>query len=138
MPVDFGSAATRHLRTASGLLDAGERDEAAYLGGYAVECSLKAVAAYSGLPGAMWGHRLAELRDEALDLAVALAAVTSRYRPPAAEVQRVRDRWSEGHRYDRTGDHFVVAEAIVGGAGRVWGATVGAMFLDGLRPERPE
>lgn len=135
--VDFAAAATRHLRDASFLLESGRSDNAFYLCGYAVECSLKAVAGWSGLPPERFGHHLMKLEGDALDLAMAIAPATARYRPPGASVRVISSSWSTECRYYENGISTTRATAILIEAQKVWESCIGEMFLDGLIQELP-
>jgi HEPN domain-containing protein len=133
--VDFAVAATRHLRDASFLLESGRSDNAFYLCGYIVECSLKAVAGWSGLPPEAFGHQLMKLEGNALDLAMAIAPATARYRPPVASVHAVSSSWSTNYRYYENGVSATQATELLKEAQKVWETCIGEMFLDGLIQE---
>ena len=133
--VDFAAAATRHLRDASFLFESGRNDNSFYLCGYVVECSLKAVAGWSGLPPEIFGHQLMKLGGDALELAVAIAPATARYRPLGTSVRAVSSSWSTTCRYYGDGVSATQAAAILEEAQRVWESCIGEMFLDGLIQE---
>lgn len=50
MSEDYPSAAKRHLEDSKTLLDSSRWDNSAYLAGYVIECSLKAIIAYPAPP----------------------------------------------------------------------------------------
>lgn len=133
--IDFTAAATRHLKDARLLEEGGRYDNALYLAGYVVECSLKAVAGWHGLDARGFGHRLSKLEGDALDLAVVLAPAASRYRPPEGCVQEVGSRWSPSCRYAPDRVTAATAAAVIENAEKVWQGCIGAMLLDGLVPE---
>jgi HEPN domain-containing protein len=135
--LNFTAAATRHLRDARLLAENGRYDNALYLAGYVVECSLKAVASGHGVQAQAYGHGLSKLEGDALDLAMAMAPAASRYRPPVGTVQEVSSRWSTSHRYAL--DHVTpgMASVVIESAERVWKACIGAMWLDGFILELP-
>lgn len=83
---DHPEAARRHLLDAEILLGQGRSDGAAYLSGYVVECSLKALwlletgAPASGrMPWGRQGHELIYLTREVTTLAAVAGSRTARY-----------------------------------------------------------
>lgn len=68
MGEDYPNAARRHLEDSKMLLDATRWDNSAYLAGYVIECSIKAVIAYpSRTEGQSWpgdGHDLGSLLSQ--------------------------------------------------------------------------
>lgn len=133
--VDFAAASTRHLRDALLLYQEERYDNAFYLAGYVVECALKAVVKGSGLVPGGFGHKLLKLEGDALQLAIAIAPATVRYRPPRAPVQAVSSTWSVDHRYFSTGVSARRAEALLSDARMVWESCIGEMLLDGVLQE---
>ena len=136
---NFPSAATRHRRDAKQLL-ATSPANARYLSGYVVECALKAVVESSDalFRAPAFGHQLARLERDEMDLAVALTPRSARYRPAAATVKCVQQSWSETLRYSATSDTSgQVAARMVDAAADVHRSTVVEMFLDGLLDEPP-
>ena len=139
MAVCFESAAARHLTDASVLWSEGRFDNAFYLAGYVVECSLKAVIVHSGGNPSDFGHKLVRLEREGLDVAMALLPGLVRYRPEAVKVMALADRWSVARRYESTGETTrEVAGEGIDLARQVFEVSVGGMFLDGLLAELPE
>lgn len=130
--VNFTSAATRHLSDARRLFALERHDNASYLAGYVVECSLKAVVGLHGLQAQVFGHRLVLMEQEGLELAVAMSPGAARYRPPVGAVQFFTDRWSPSLRYSSTGKSAHQAQALLEQAGDVWASCIGEMLLDGL------
>jgi len=135
--VDFAGSSTRHLRDARLLLAAGRHDNSFYLSGYVVECALKAVSDWSGLAAEKLGHKLMKLEGEALELAMAIAPATARYRPPTVSVRAVSSAWGTERRYYADEVTAQQAGSILREAGTVWESCVGEMFLDGLIQELP-
>jgi HEPN domain-containing protein len=135
--VDFIESATRHLRDASFLFEDGRYDSSFYLSGYVVECALKAVASWSGLAAERLGHKLMKLEGDALDLAIAIAPTTARYRPSTASVHAVSSSWATECRYHGDGVTFQQAKSLLQEAQTVWDSCIGEMFLDGLILELP-
>jgi hypothetical protein len=136
---DFPSAASRHLRDAEGLL-ATSPSNARYLAGYVAECALKAVVERSdpSFHALAFGHQLSKLERDGFDLAIALAPRTARYRPSAATVKLLRERWTETLRYEATLDTTeALAHEVVNAAKDVHESTIVEMFLDGLLVEPP-
>jgi HEPN domain-containing protein len=134
---DFPSAASRHLLDAKLLMTASPANSL-YLAGYVAECSLKAVVALPGLHAPAFGHQLTRLRDDGLDLAIAMAPGLSRYRPASTLVDQVRVRWSENRRYDTSTDVTEAqAKEMVKLADEIFRACVVEMFLDGVLQELP-
>ena len=61
LPHDFSSAAARHWDDAMSLIQANRFDNAGYLAGYVVECSLKCLVEMSGAAPKPFQHELATL-----------------------------------------------------------------------------
>jgi hypothetical protein len=76
--------------------------DAAYLAGYVLECSLKATvgAPPAEIEGKPWSHNLGALETDALKMAVLLSPALRRY--PIASVRLSSGVWSETWRYDAT------------------------------------
>ena len=105
MNEDFGSAVARHYCDAELLLTARRFDNAAYLAGYAVECSLKALISCSGGHPKAYSHELSTLAGKALDLAVLLSPAMRRYHIDVIDVMlRACDGWKPELRYTKTGN----------------------------------
>lgn len=104
MTDDFVSASARHATDAEHLLRVGRLDNAGYLAGYAVECSLKAVILHSGGRPQAYGHDLAALTGPALELAVLLSPGLRRYRSDLIPtVAAIGADWRPSLRYSQTG-----------------------------------
>ncbi len=106
MDEDYVSAAARHFVDSEHLLSESRADNAGYLAGYVVECSLKAVMMSGGGPHPrQYGHDLALLGREALDLALLLSPSLRYYRPETIDeiIQDTKD-WRPSWRYAATGD----------------------------------
>ena len=106
MEEDFISAAVRHFDDSEHLLNESRIDNAGYLAGYVVECSLKAVIMCgSGPHPRQYGHDLALLGREALDLALLLSPSLRCYRPETIdEITQGSRNWQPSWRYAATGD----------------------------------
>lgn len=130
----YASAARRHYVDAKLLLGERRFDNAAYLAGYVVECSHKAVLDCCGGPApASQGHELASLTGPALHLAVVLTPAASRYRVSHdADVQYAVHRWEPGWRYGASGMLAQSeAERLVRAAETCAEGIIHAMILDG-------
>jgi hypothetical protein len=125
------SAAGRHVVDARSLCDAKRWDNAGYLAGYAVECSVKAVIHRAALRLPM---HLNEIPQELLLLAADLSLAARRYPVDLdPDVDAVRKMWATELRYTQTGTLAAPdARLLVESAERVFGRTVIAMVLDGL------
>jgi HEPN domain-containing protein len=77
---NYTAAALKHYADAAKLHELERHDNAAYLGGYVVECSLKHVLQLHGFAAAALGHELRELGGRALILAAILSPSANRYR----------------------------------------------------------
>lgn len=138
---DYPDAASKNLDDARALLKAGRFDGAAYLSGYVIECSLKALVVFEDSKGRPpWEagrakgylHRLRDLGTEALRLAEALGSVSARYQPKMRRDHTVHSSWRESLRYRGTGAIAPMAAAEwLGEAERVWRSVVVEMKLDG-------
>jgi HEPN domain-containing protein len=102
---DYLSAALRHHHDANLLLESGRLDNAAYLAGYIVECSLKAlIQSGEEIGGRSLGHDLPNIAGGALVLAVLIAPGIQRYLPDIdPDLQHVLDVWEPDWRYAATG-----------------------------------
>jgi hypothetical protein len=133
MPIqeNYASAASRHLNDARSLCDAGRWDNAGYLAGYAVECSVKAVIDRAGFR--LRAH-LNEIPQELMLLAADLSLAARRYPVDVdPDVDMVRSKWAPDLRYAQTGTLAQPdARVLVDSADRVFGRTVIAMVLDGF------
>lgn len=133
MPIqeNYASAAGRHLNDARTLCDAGRWDNAGYLAGYAVECSVKAVIDHAGLR--LRSH-LNEIPQQLMLLAADLSLAARRYPVDMdPDVDMVRRNWAPDLRYAGTGtlaqpDALALAKSADG----VFRRTVNAMVLDGF------
>lgn len=105
MQEDFVSATARHLTDASFLAENNRIDNAGYLAGYAVECSLKAIIVHSGgQDPRVYGHDLATLGGAALDLSLLLSPAPCHYRSYTIdEIINVFKDWEPSLRYTATG-----------------------------------
>lgn len=114
---DYVSAATRHLADAE-LLSSGQRpDNAAYLGGYVIECVLKRVLEVHGYAGRSFGHDARNMTTSALFLATVLSPGLARYRIDRIPgLEAAVALWSPALRYSSTGS------VLTGGANTVLAA----------------
>jgi hypothetical protein len=139
---DYPDAATKHLDDARALLRAGRFDGAAYLAGYVIECSLKALVVFEDSRGRppwearrarKFKHHIRDLGAEALRLASALGSFSARYQPNLRKDHPVHSAWKETLRYRGTGAVTPeVAAEWLDEAELVWRSVVGEMKLDGV------
>ncbi len=132
IPDDYASAAARHVNDARLLCEADRWDNAGYLAGYAIECSVKAVIDRADLPP-LHTH-LNEIPRELLALAADLNLAARRYPVDVdPDVAAVRTAWATKLRYAQTGALAATdARSLVDSAERVFGRTIVAMVLDGF------
>jgi len=131
---DFASAAERHLNDGSFLVDHGRFDNALYLLGYVVECSLKTVVESGGGNARSFSHRLGDLREEYLRLAVLMGSAVSA--PSETVEELVKDfeslSWNPSHRYRGNGHvNSSMADKARRLAYNIFGNTVVKLRLDG-------
>ena len=131
---DFASAAGRHLDDAHILLNQSRYDNAAYLSGYVVECSLKCLVRDGGLPSRAYGHQLDLLSDQAMSFAYLLSPASRRYRlPDTIEFREVVQNWTPELRYSETGTiDSNRAESWIKAAQETYKMTVVQAMLDGM------
>ncbi len=130
----YASAAARHWDSAH-LLSLSDRwQEAAYLAGYVVECSLKALLQTSTLPHVRdLGHNLTILNREALELALMLTPAAARYR-----IQNGIPHWRPEQRYEGTNPERKPEFCqMVQQADEIAQTILIGMVLDGLLEEVP-
>ncbi|MGK3969216.1 HEPN domain-containing protein [Sorangium sp. So ce118] len=128
---DYSSAARRHLQDALTLLEAKRTDNAAYLAGYVIECSLKKLLEVHGHGAREYGHDLERLSGRALSLAAILSPGSTRYRVDDIEgLQDVVGFWTPVLRYLQTGT-LVGSEQMVDVASRVYKGFLVEAILDG-------
>ena len=138
MKEDFASAAGRHLEDARILHTQSRHDNAAYLLGYVVECSLKYIVQKSGLSPQVYGHRLDLLSEQVMTLAFLLSPVARRYH--VVESPALRDilcHWKSQLRYCETGS--VDGKSVdrwLGAASDIYSGTVVQAILDGMEVRR--
>ncbi len=137
---NFYSAASRHWDNSIFLSNNNRPQEAAYLAGYAAECALKALVERGSLPGKDFGHSLANLSQEALELALLLNPLLRRYQvSPIVMPPSGLGQWSETHRYEETG---FLSEAefqkIIAEAHEIAHLILVDFTLDGLLEDIPE
>lgn len=138
MTDDFVSASARHATDAELLLRVGRLDNAGYLAGYAVECSLKAVILHGGGRPQAYKHDLAALSGAALDLAVILSPGLRRYRSDLIPtIAAVGAEWRPSLRYSQTGSiTHPQAKRFVDAGRKAFEELVIRLILDG-RAEVP-
>ena len=137
---NFYSATSRHWDNSAFLSDHNRHQEAAYLAGYAAECALKALVEQGGLLGRPFGHSLADLSGEGLELALLLNPLLRRYEvsPVASHTPGLR-QWRETHRYEETG--FLPEtdfQNIVTEAHKIAQLILVGFTLDGLKEDIPQ
>ncbi len=146
---DYPRAAIRHEQDSASLFEAGRYDGSAYLAGYVVECSTKALLemARTHVPGGTEGHipNLAShipknlARNLSLHIKAArVAKVCNRYvgaiRPK--EYARIQDWWCTCRGYERPGLDKDTTRRIRAEATRILNATIHAMVLDRVLDSR--
>lgn len=133
MPNAFASAAARHWEDAERLFGADRFDNAAYLAGYAVECSLKVLIQAGGTTAERLKHELPAIAGDALYLACLMAPFLHRYRfQRTSEFEQVVRSWSPELRYAPTGQiSRETATAWVRAAEATYRAVVIEAALDG-------
>ena len=136
---DYPDAAVKHCDDARHLLNGNRVDGAAYLAGYAVECTLKTVIQVesgNAVPVRAWVHRLNDLSTEALRLAALPSSKTARYFSNPAVTTLRYDRppagWNECLRYYPVGTiQQVTARGWVEEAERLYIEIIGELQKDG-------
>ncbi len=99
----YQSAARRHLDDSTLLFGEGRFDNAAYLAGYVVECSIKSLIRAAGGPARALQHELAAICGDALLLAWLLMPSIRRFRlPETPEFRSLVAEWSTDLRYEAT------------------------------------
>lgn len=141
---DHPEAASKHLDDAQALLTRNRADGAAYLAGYVVECSLKALILYdSGVPPAgsrpPWkkgtaGHNLNELAVQASSLAAIAGAKSARYLGPAVQglAKAGIALWRSEMRYRAPYITQAHAQSWFADAQAIYQESVGEMLKDGV------
>jgi len=112
MREDYPNAAKRHLEDSKTLLDAKRWDNSAYLAGYVIECSLKAIITKPSPPAGIdvkeLGHNVAKLVS-VLDTMAASRTAGYRRRVDSRLISALRSEmtthviWDTGMRYERSG-----------------------------------
>lgn len=132
---DYPRAARRHLVDATVLKTRQRYDGAAYLAGYVVECSLKAlIEAETGHVDQT--HDLSRLRDTLTRLIRLADARTARLAEPLVGLLRRSGvlAWDPQMRYRTSEVGADQAQRWVLDAQVVYSAVIGAMTMDGLIP----
>lgn len=130
---DHPDAVGKHAEDADALLSSKRYDGAAYLAGYAVECTMKTIALLEKKE--LWGHNLNSLSFEALQLASLSGATTAKYAKAAQTTLKygLPLGWQETLRYRSPGQiGQPVAEVWVREAKRLLADVVTNLRLDGL------
>jgi HEPN domain-containing protein len=130
----FISAAQKHLADTSLLLGQNRFDNAAYLSGYVVECSLKALLDIDGMPTEKeLGHDLPLMASNALMLGYTLAPSRRRYTLKLTpDLDDLIHNWRPECRYEREGTTLQGdAESRLRAAGAAYEQIGLAMILDG-------
>ena len=133
MNEDFTAAAARHWNDAGILFSVGRFDNAAYLAGYVVECSLKSLIKSAGLAPKPFSHAVKTLAGDVLLLACIAAPSIRRYcLPTSAQLDHLVKNWNPEMRYWPTGQVAkVLAEDWISAAGEAYRALVIERVLDG-------
>ena len=104
---DYFSSALRHYEDSRRLgrrLAAARSENAAYLGGYVIECGLKRVLELHGHSARSYGHNLKVMHGKALALASLLAPGVLRYRIDGIPgIVEACAKWRPEMRYWKTG-----------------------------------
>ena len=141
---DHPEAAHKHLDDAQGLLSSNRSDGAAYLAGYVVECSIKALILYDTavpLPASRlpWkkgtaGHNLNELAVQASSLAAIAGAKSARYLGPAVQglAKAGIASWRSEMRYRAPYMTQADAQSWFADAQAIYQESVGEMLKDGI------
>lgn len=129
----YVSAAARHWEAAQKLLLDNRFDNAAYLAGYAVECSLKVLVQAAGTIPKRLGHELAALSGDALLLACLMTPSVRCYLvPQSADFDDLVKHWTPEMRYWATGEvTCATAETWLRAAEQTYRAIVIEAVLDG-------
>ena len=129
------SAAGKHLADTNLLLEQRRYDNAAYLSGYVVECSLKALLVFDGMPTEReLGHDLPLMSANALTLAYVLAPSRRRYSLEGSpDLDALIRSWSPNSRYERDGTALPeLAESRLKGAQAAYAQLAVDLIFDGL------
>lgn len=112
MSEDYPNAAKRHLEDSKTLLDSSRWDNSAYLAGYVIECSLKALIASPSSPAGVdvkeIGHNVTKLVS-VLDTMAASRTVGRRRSVDGSLISKLRSEmtvhvsWNPSMRYERSG-----------------------------------
>jgi HEPN domain-containing protein len=132
---DHPEAAGKHLADAEVLLAAGRSDGAAYLSGYVVECSLKAVCQLeSETRQPPWGHNVPKLAIRMATLSSMAGAKTAKYLGPIGRSvdASVLASWVPEMRYRAPSMTLQDASDWVQIANQVFNETVFEMWQDGV------
>lgn len=136
MSENYTSAAARHYMDAVLLLDNNRYENAGYLAGYVVECSLKAIiVSGEGPHPSVYGHDIKILGGAALDLALLLSPAMHRYQAQSVdEILNAFRVWSPLWRYlptDEIFKHKKEMENLVATAKKAFQEFVVPTILDG-------
>lgn len=138
MSEDYLSAGLRHFSDSSVLTNQGREDNATYLGGYVIECALKALLQVHGYGPRAYGHNLKALSAAALDWASMLSPALSRYR--VDQVQRLAEAiavWRPDLRYAATGAVSSSDASLVSQVARsMLSEVIAPLLLDGRGNQR--
>lgn len=127
---DYPSAALRHHHDAADLLAAGRLDNAFYLAGYVVECTMKALLEKAGHNAKTYGHELDDMQLAALSFVAEFSVRHARYRPTVGPAVQ---GWRPEMRYCPTGSTAPAdAEQAIADGELILGDVLAPMMLDGL------
>lgn len=140
---DYPAAAEKHLHDSQILIGAQRADGAAYLSGYVVECSLKAIGELERQSSPVtavpeWkgsnGHRLSQIESDLANLATVAGSKTARYFGPvcASLSGSAIMGWKPEQRYLQPSIALSDAQAFVQVAENLFYEVVGQMVLDGV------
>jgi hypothetical protein len=135
MNEDYLSSSLRHYTDSTMLAGQGRVDNPAYLGGYVIECALKALLQIHGYGPRAYGHNLNSLSAKGLALASMFSPALSRYRvdrvPKLSEAIAV---WNPEMRYAATGAVSSSDAAVVLDVAKAMvSEVIVPLFLDGRR-----
>ncbi len=133
MKESFAIAAARHWNDASLLFKESRFANSGYLAGYAVECSLKALVAWTHIRPKSLSHNIEAISQDVLPLATILTPSLGRYGvPESEEVDHVMAIWRPELRYaDNAQPDEPTAQMWLHAAEQAYLAIVVKLILDG-------
>ena len=132
---DYVDAASKHVKDARILLDQNRLDNAEYLAGYVVECTLKTIAVLEGINVRMYKHDINQIHSKLVrDIPSLASPKTAAYiRYPITNLQYgLPNGWEEVMRYRSPFVAKACAESWVIEAERLYRQIIQTMQKDGL------